>query len=191
MTDSQSRSILTVEGKAAWIEAIDYLKTAEARKPLAWSDGLAASAFDHCEDIGGRGVASHNGSDGSSPFDRIARYGTASGMEGENISFGSSTAKAIIMDLFVDDGVRDRGHRNSLMQKAFKLTGISFCKHDSQYKHMTDVLYAGSFALNTKGEEKIARLAAMRGGSGEVVKGKEEGNKPGVERRRRPRKGRG
>ena len=115
MTDTSQRSIQTVEGASAWSEAISYLMNAEARQPLAWSDGLAASAYDHCSDIGGRGVASHNGKNGSSPFDRIARYGKASGMEGENISFGSNTAKAIIMDLFVDDGVRNRGHRNSLM----------------------------------------------------------------------------
>ena len=151
MRDEEGRSISTSEGEAAWTEAISYLQTVEPRSALSWSDGLAASAFDHCTDVGSKGIANHVGSDGSGPFERISRYGKASGMEGENISFGSKIAQSIIMDLFVDDGVSSREHRDSLMQSDFKFTGIAFCPHKGKYKYMTDFLYAGSYDLNAHG----------------------------------------
>ena len=83
-------------------------------------------------------------------------------MEGENISFGSKIAQSIIMDLFVDDGVSSREHRDSLMQSDFKFTGISFCPHVGRYKYMTDFLYAGSYSLYNDGYKKIDKLVALR-----------------------------
>lgn len=49
---------------------------------------MADAARDHAEDIGPKGIAGHEGSDGSTMQDRIERYGDWSGYIGENISFG-------------------------------------------------------------------------------------------------------
>jgi len=58
----------TVEGEAAWIEAIAEITKAKPLKELNWSDGLALAAHDHCNDSGPKGRTGHYGSDGSDPF---------------------------------------------------------------------------------------------------------------------------
>ena len=55
---------------------------------LTWADGLTHSAKDHTDDIGPKGIAGHDGSDGSHMSDRIERYGEWMVTIGENISFG-------------------------------------------------------------------------------------------------------
>lgn len=76
-----------------------------------WSDGLALAAQDHCDDVGGKGIVSHSGSDGSKVWHRMERYGEAFGTMGENLSFGKSYADEYMISLYIDDGVSDRGHR--------------------------------------------------------------------------------
>ena len=79
----------TREGKAAVQEAIDFLEAVKPVEPLEWSRGLIFAAQDHCEDAGPKGIFGHTGSDGSSPFDRMDRYGTRRGFAGENIMYGA------------------------------------------------------------------------------------------------------
>jgi len=35
------------------------------------------------------------------------------------------------MDLYIDDGVANRGHRTTLMSGKYLVTGIAFCQHRS------------------------------------------------------------
>jgi uncharacterized protein YkwD len=78
---------VTWEGRPAWVEAIEELKAFEPLPPLEWSDGLALAAQAHCSDAGPNGIQGHYGSDGSTPFERIDRYGSAYGYQGENIAY--------------------------------------------------------------------------------------------------------
>ena len=48
------------------------------------------------------------------------------------------------MQLYVDDGIPSRGHRNNLMSSYFKLTGIS-CKEHTKFGHMCTIVYAEDF----------------------------------------------
>jgi uncharacterized protein YkwD len=97
--------------------------------------------------MGPKGLSGHISSDGeSTPFDRISRYGLGFGYQGENIAFAPFfTAEGIIMGLFVDDGVVSRGHRLNLMNENYRITGIAYCEHASDYKFMTEIIYAGGF----------------------------------------------
>lgn len=107
--------LMTNEGPAAWSEAIEALKKQKSLNSLEWDDGLALAARDHCNDIGPKGLVQHEGSDGTQVWHRIRRYGLAGGTLGENISFGQYvTGEEILLALFIDDGVADRGHRNAL-----------------------------------------------------------------------------
>lgn len=59
-------------------------------------------------------MTGHAGTDGSKSSERVSRYGEWNGSCGENISYGCKTGESIVMQLFVDDGVANRGHRTNL-----------------------------------------------------------------------------
>ena len=72
--------------------------------------------------IGGRG---HKGSNGSQPWDRMARFGKWTGHAGENIDYGAHDARAVVVRLIVDDGVAGRGHRKNIFSREFHVAGAA------------------------------------------------------------------
>jgi uncharacterized protein YkwD len=102
-------------------------------------------------------VVSHSGSDGSSPFDRMTRYGTATGIQAENTLYVRDDAMEIILDLFVDDSIIGRGHRHNMWSDNFGVTSVAHCHH-SNFNSMTVINYAGSFDMNSYGERKLTDL---------------------------------
>ena len=85
--------------------------------------------MDHANDIGPRGIAAHDGSDGSTMKSRIERHGSWNGRIGENISFGKDTGRDIILQLIVDDGVPGRGHRTNCFNPDFNVVGVATGTH--------------------------------------------------------------
>jgi len=119
----------TVEGLKAVDEAIAFLKTAGPMPALSPSRALTLAARDHVKDLGLRGTTGHIGTDNSQPADRIRRYGTPKSVSGEDITFGSVSARSIVVQLIVDDGVAGRDHRKSLFEPDYRLAGIAIGPH--------------------------------------------------------------
>lgn len=138
-------NIITKEGAQAVNEAIEFLKTAKPLPPLAVSKGMSLAAKSHVEDQGPKGLISHKGTDGSSPMDRMDRFGEVEGAWGENIDFGNNTARRIVMQLIIDDGVKDRGHRNVIFNPLFNVAGTAFGSH-SGYGTMCVIDFAAGFS---------------------------------------------
>mmetsp|Transcript_26075 Transcript_26075/g.46308 ORF Transcript_26075/g.46308 Transcript_26075/m.46308 type:complete len:290 (-) Transcript_26075:5314-6183(-) len=150
--------IATKEGAAAYREAIDVLKRTAPLPILEWRDGPAKSSKAHCNDLGPKGKTGHDGTDGSTPFDRMKRFGEWKGGAAENIAFGPSDPTNIIINLFVDDDVPSRGHRTNILHPDFRVCGIALGKH-KVYGTMCVLNYAVDFVDAPQPEEsKTATL---------------------------------
>jgi uncharacterized protein YkwD len=140
----EGQRIISKEGKKAVQEAIDFLKTVQPVGRIEESAGLARAARDHVEDIGPAGLVGHVGTDGSQPEDRIKRYGESQRVEGENVSFGPKSGRENIIQLIVDDGVPDRGHRKAMFEPGLTVAGIA-CGAHKVYERMCVIDFAGGF----------------------------------------------
>jgi uncharacterized protein YkwD len=94
--------------------------------------------------MGPTGATGHTGLDGSSPFDRLAKYTTMEATAGENIDYGGKDPVEVILALAVDDGVATRGHRTNLFNPAFAKVGIYTGDH-KVYGKSTVMLFNGSW----------------------------------------------
>lgn len=136
----------TVEGPAAVTECYIQMQKMESLPPLKPEKGLYLAALEHVYTQGATKETGHTGVNGESPFDRIKKHGTYK-QAAENISYGFSNAREIVISLLIDDNVPDRSHRKIIMSKNFKQTAVSFGSH-KEYKHMAVILYCNGFKDN-------------------------------------------
>jgi uncharacterized protein YkwD len=145
--DPNELPLNTVEGAHAAQECYEYLSKAPKAQLLRSSIGLYRAAKDHVQDQSKTGAVGHEGSDGSSPFDRIKRYGKNYTMAGENIAYQPSTAREIVVGLLIDDGIASRGHRDNIMHKNYNKVGVATGPHE-EYGVMCVIEYAKDFQEN-------------------------------------------
>lgn len=122
-------ALRTQEGRAAAEEAVRFLRKAKPLKLLRTSRGMSLAAQDHVRDLERTGNTGHRGSDGSKPWDRLNRYGEWQTRVGENVDFGSHTAREVVISLLIDDGVSSRGHRKNIFESAFRVVGVGCGEH--------------------------------------------------------------
>ena len=138
--------LLTNEGIAALQECISILKATTAVETLTLEKGLCQSAQWLANDQARTGKTGHTGSDGSNLGTRISRYGTWGISCGENCAYGTVTARKIVVQLLIDDGVPSRGHRKNILEQKFKKVGIGFNKEGmAPYGAVTVMDFAGSY----------------------------------------------
>ena len=134
----------TSEGVKAVNEAITTLNRLKPLPPLNWSDGLAAAAYELSQDQGDSGDTGHSGRRSHGMQERIERHGKWEGQIGENIGYGLNDPRLLTMQLIIDDGVPDRGHRKNTFSKAFTTAGIA-CGPHPHYGSMCVIDFAGGF----------------------------------------------
>ena len=132
------------EGVGALNEAIRFLRTTPPQAPLVMSSGMSHAAADHCADQAAGGFG-HRGRDSSNALNRISRYGTCRGSWGENISYGKSTARAVVLALIIDDGQSARKHRKNIFNPAFNFAGAALGRH-AKFGTICSVDFAAAYA---------------------------------------------
>jgi uncharacterized protein YkwD len=148
--------IRTKEGTVALDEAIRFLQTTQPLPPLAVSPGMSRAAADHCADQSSGGFG-HEGRDRSHAGQRIARYGNFSGSWGENISYGKSSARDVVLALIIDDGLPGRKHRQNIFNPNFNFAGAAFGPH-ARFGTICSMDFAGGYA--ERGEAAANPLVA-------------------------------
>jgi len=142
--------LMTNEGAAAVNEAIEYIDLLGGTfvGALERKKGMDQGCRDHVEQMGPGGNTGHTGLDGSDPFDRMNRYGAFYWTAGENLAYSNSpNGESYIMQLFVDDGVASRGHRDNIMKGAYGVTGVAIGEHKT-YGYQVCLGYAGDYVDN-------------------------------------------
>lgn len=142
------KSIRTIEGVKALHECVKVLEKASAAPLLYPDEKLSRAARDHQLDQQKSGKTGHTGSDGSNLKQRVERYGKWLHRIGENIAYGNTSARQIIVFLLIDDGVKSRGHRTTLLNPDFKLAGVA-CGTHPVYETMCVLDFAGGIAAET------------------------------------------
>ncbi len=136
--------VRTKEGRGAVEEAVRFLHRAAPVGPLAVSEGMARAAADHCAAQAGGAVG--HGRTGS----RLGRYGTWTGLWGENIAYGKNSAREIVLALIIDDGLRHRKHRANIFNPRFAVVGVGYGGH-ARYGSVCTMDFAGGYAEGATG----------------------------------------
>jgi uncharacterized protein YkwD len=123
-------------------EAIDFLERQAPLKALERDRRLADAASDHVEAQGRTGQIGH-GAPGSLGR-RLQGHGVWAGMSGETISYGQRTPRDVVVQLVVDYGVVDRGHRGLIFSKGYSVAGVA-CGAHVEYGRICVIDFAGAF----------------------------------------------
>lgn len=137
--------LMTNEGIAVVNECIKFMNGQSPLSILSPSKGLSLAAKDHATTQCLTNQTGHTGTDGSDPFIRIKRYGTYTTTAGENISYGAKSAREIVIQLLIDDGVKSRGHRKNIMNKSFTNSGVGYADKHKTYGSECVITYSGTF----------------------------------------------
>jgi uncharacterized protein YkwD len=140
------------EGLRAINETIRFLHTVQPEKPLILSLGMSRAAADHCADQIG-GAIGHDGSDRSNPAARMSRYGVWTLGWGENIAYGKTTARDIVLGLVIDDGIPRRKHRTNIFNPKFNFAGAGYGPH-ARFHTVCSIDFAGGYIENGRETER-------------------------------------
>lgn len=80
------------------------------------------------------------------------------GAWGENISYGKSTARDVVLALIIDDGLPGRKHRKNIFNPGYVVAGAAFGRH-AKFGAMCSIEFAGGYAERgqSAGDTLVAR----------------------------------
>ena len=121
--------IPTYEGINAVKNAINFLRNQEPVQELIYSKEMSLSCKDLVNDIGPKGLITHEGTEIKNIYNRLEKYCDWDGVIAENLDFGFKIPENIIMNLIIDDGDENRYQRKNLFYPDFKYVGIGVGPH--------------------------------------------------------------
>jgi uncharacterized protein YkwD len=133
--------IPTYEGVEGVNNSINFLQNQKPVPELIYSKELSLSCKDILNDIGPKGLVSHEGTEIKNIYNRLEQYCDWDGAIAENLDFGFKNPDNIIMNMIIDDGDENRYQRKNLFYPDFKYVGIAVGPH-KDYGHCVVIEYA-------------------------------------------------
>ncbi len=122
-------------------ECIEEMKALKPMLDYSFSPALWRMAKEHADTQGPTGKTGHDRTDGRTFQNALGDYCSSFISAGENISYGYNTARDIVIQLLVDDGVTTRGHRKNILNSGYTQAGAAVSTH-SVYRHMCVIDFA-------------------------------------------------
>lgn len=128
-------------------DAVKYLKNTKPKEELKLSYGMCYAAFKHSEYLAEKKSLAHTGKGGSSMSNRLEEFGDWQTTIGENIiktTPNTRTAEHIVMEMVIDDGVKNRGHRENIFKSSFKKLGVGIA-NEADGEDIVTLVFSGGF----------------------------------------------
>ena len=129
------KPLINSRSSSYWTSCVRDMSAISSLGTLEYAEGLYKMAKAHSSTQGKTRETGHDRTNGSDFSSELNKYGKSYSYAGENISYGAETARDILIQLLVDDGVSSLGHRKNLLSKEFTAVGISYDTHKA-YRHM-------------------------------------------------------
>ena len=134
---------ITSSSSSYWTSCVSDMSKITSLGKLSYAEGLYKLAKAHSSTQGQTTNTGHDRTNGDSFSDAVKKYGRYSYV-GENISYGKDTARGIVIQLLVDDGVESLGHRLNLLNTRFESVGVSYDTH-KRYRVMCVMDFAAGW----------------------------------------------
>lgn len=105
---------------------------------------LHESAKRHAKDMGRSGKVGHRSSRGKSFKKRFKKLQEKYDLVGENCQYGYKNGIDIVIDLLIDQGVSDLGHRKNILNPEYQYMGTSILSH-KKYRWNAVQNFGGNF----------------------------------------------
>ncbi len=122
-------------------ECIEEMKALKPLLDYTFSPALWRMAKAHADTQGKTGQTGHDRTNGKTFAVALGDYCSSYIQGGENISYGYSAARDIVIQLLVDDGVTTRGHRKNILSTSYTQAGAAVAPH-STYRNMCVIDFA-------------------------------------------------
>jgi uncharacterized protein YkwD len=103
------------------IDLTNQERTQRGLAPLSMNLKLNVSAEKHSQEMATKNYFSHQGSNGSQPWDRMRVEGYNYSRAAENIAFGQTTPQQV-----VNDWMNSTGHRQNILNANLKDIGVGY-----------------------------------------------------------------
>ena len=140
----------TEEGPRAYKEAIEFLKNQKPINVIEYDEEASKVALEYSKFLSNSKEGQVE--DENQIEQRVEKYLDYDYSISENIDFGGSTGVEVIVNLLVDDGVKNRTHRDNLFSDKYEYYGVGVFEHPD-YDFCTVIDYFGDI-LGYKDPEK-------------------------------------
>ena len=140
----------TEEGPRAYKEAIEFLKNQKPINVIEYDEEASKVALEYSKFLSNSKEGQVE--DENQIEQREEKYLDYDYSISENIDFGGSTGVEVIVNLLVDDGVKNRTHRENLFSDKYEYYGVGVFEHPD-YDFCTVIDYFGDI-LGYKDPEK-------------------------------------